>query len=245
MDGGIDTAEQSVDDARSVVIDKHRVRRKVGRGFWALAVVVPLALTAAVGWSYGPQIEDALHAQATSALSGAGIKGVRVVMDGRSVTAKVPTGRDPGKVERVLSAVPGVASVRTTAVYASAAEARVCRSLQKRIDRATHGQRIGFAGTSTRLSADGRRMVVAVGRLLRVCRTAVVTVGGHTDSHTFDGATISLRRARTIAGLLKQQGIGSQRLLPRGFADQFPLDDRDTPAARAHNQRGSVAVTGQ
>src|SRR3954465_8093847 len=77
MDGGIDTAGQSVDDARPVVIDKHRVidrhrvRRKVGRGFWALSVVVPLALTAAVGWARGPQIEDALHAQAASALSGA------------------------------------------------------------------------------------------------------------------------------------------------------------------------------
>src|SRR4051812_47114118 len=114
MDGSVDSsADTSVgtagspDDEHRVfdrrrVFDRHRVRRKVGRGFWVLAVVVPLTLTASAGWSRGPQIEATLHDRAATALRGAGLTGVRVVMDGRQATAKVPTGRDPGKVERVL-----------------------------------------------------------------------------------------------------------------------------------------------
>jgi outer membrane protein OmpA-like peptidoglycan-associated protein len=84
-----------------------------------------------------------------------------------------------------------------------------------------------------------------VAGLLRVCRTAVVTVGGHTDSDTVDGATVSLRRAWAIARLLKQHGVSSTRVLPRGYADQFPIAEGDAPAARARDQRGSIAVTSQ
>jgi outer membrane protein OmpA-like peptidoglycan-associated protein len=241
----VDAGEEPVDGALSLVTDRYRVRRPVGRGFWALAVVVPLALTAVVGWSRGPVIERTLHERAMTALSSADLTGVRVAMDGRSVEAKVPTGRSPRAVARVLATVPGVASVRTTAVYASAAEARVCRTLQHRLDRATHGQRIGFVPGSTRLTDAGRRMVAAVGRLLRVCKGAVVTVGGHTDSRAVDGGRISLARARVVTGLLHEQRIAADRLLPRGFADQFPIADGSGSAARAANQRASIAVTGQ
>jgi len=81
-----------------------------------------------------------------------------------------------------------------------------------------------------------------VAGLLRACRPAVVTVGGHTDGSTVDGPEISLERARVVIDLLVRAGVKRQRLEPRGYADQFPLSDRDDPAARARNQRVSVVA---
>jgi outer membrane protein OmpA-like peptidoglycan-associated protein len=166
-------------------------------------------------------------------------------MDGRRVTAEVPTGRDPEAVAAVLSALPAFGAVATTAVYASRAEARACRTLQRDLDRVTNRQQLPFVGTSTSPAAAGRQMVGAVARLLHGCRPAVVTVGGHTDGSTVNGSTISLQRARVVAAMLKDAGIASDRLLPRGYADQFPVDERDGAVADARNQRVSVVVAGQ
>jgi outer membrane protein OmpA-like peptidoglycan-associated protein len=229
----------------SLVVDRHRARRPLAGRFWLAAVLLLLALTAITGATQRAAIEDTVRHSASGALVAHGLTGVRLVVDGRSVLAKVPTGRSPRAVTRVLDSVAGVASVQTTSVYATAAEARTCGSLQERLDRATQGQRVPFVGSSTQLTDSGRAMVRAVGSLLQVCRSAVVTVGGHTDSHTFHGADISLARAHVIVDLLKNQGVRPNRLLARGYADQFPLAKGDGAAAQALNQRGSFAVTGQ
>src|SRR5699024_669150 len=136
-----------------------------------------------------------------------GLKGVKLTVDGRSVSAGVPTGEDPAEVERVLSGVPGVMSVDTENVYRSAREARACQDIQRKIDRATHNQRIPFSGSSTRLTPAGSGMVATVGKLLTACGAVSVTVGGHTDSSTVGGADISLERARVIIDALKKAGI--------------------------------------
>jgi outer membrane protein OmpA-like peptidoglycan-associated protein len=227
------------------VVDKHRAPRRVGRMFWTAAVTAPVLLTALIGYTQGPVLEQSLREEAQTTLTAEGLKGVRVVMDGRGVTAKVPTGKNPKAVEKVLTRVDGVSTVSTVAVYASAAEARACKDLQKKVDRATGGQRITFAGASTQLTAEGRQRVLATAGLLRACPTAVATIGGHTDSHILDGANISFERARVIMRLLKEQRISSTRLLPRGYADQFPISQGDSLAAQARNHRGSIAVTGQ
>jgi outer membrane protein OmpA-like peptidoglycan-associated protein len=226
----------------TVVSERHRVRRPLPRLFWAFLVVVPLALTALVGLTQGPELEATLISQARSALVDEGIKGVRLTADGRRLTAGVPTGRDPEKVSRVLAEVSGVSAVSTAAIYANAAEARACDGLQKKLDRATKGQRIAFDGSSTRLTAAGREMVAAVGALLKACRPATAVVGGHTDGSTYNGPEISLRRARLVIDLLARAGVQRQRLEARGYADQFPLAERDDAASRAQNQRASVAA---
>jgi hypothetical protein len=226
----------------TVVSERHRVRRPLPRLFWVIVVVVPLALTALVGVTQGPALEATLVSQARSALVEKGIKGIRLTADGRRLTAGVPTGRDAEKVSRVLSGVGGISAVRTTDVFAGAAEARACKDLQTKLDRATRGQRIAFDGSSTRLTTAGRQRVTEVGALLKACRPATVVVGGHTDGSTFNGPEISLRRARLVIDLLARAGVQRQRLEPRGYADQFPLAERDSAASRAQNQRASVAA---
>ena len=227
------------------VADRKRVRRPLGVLFWIAALVVPLGLTATVALSRGPALERSVRADAMSALHRAGLKHVRVVVDGRQVVAKVPTGTRVDRVETTLLAVPGVETVRAVSVYASKAEARACAGLQSKIDRATHRQQIPFAGASTRLTATGSRMLHAVGKLLLACRPATVIVGGHTDTHTPNGSTVSLVRAQVMVRALHAQGIAIGRLVPRGYGDEFPVTRGSTAAAQARNQRGSVAVQGQ
>ena len=226
----------------TVASERHRVRQPLPRLFWVIVVVVPLALTALVGITQGRALEATLVSQARSALAEEGIKGVRLTADGRRLTAGVPTGRDPEKVSRVLVGVSGVSAVKTTGVFANAAEARACTDLQKKLDRATKGQHIGFDGSSTRLTASGRQMVAAVGALLKACPPATAVVGGHTDGSTFNGPEISLRRARLVIDLLARAGVQRQQLEPRGYADQFLLAERDDAASRARNQRASVVA---
>jgi outer membrane protein OmpA-like peptidoglycan-associated protein len=225
-----------------VVSERHRVRRPLPRLFWVVAVVVPLGLTALVGFTQGPALEATLVSQARSALVDEGIKGIRLTADGRRLSAGVPTGRDPEKVSQVLAGVSGVSAVRTTHVYANAAEARACKGLQKKLDRATQGQRIAFEGSSTRLTDAGRQDVTEVAGLLEACRPAAVVVGGHTDGSTPNGPEISLERARVVIDLFVRAGVERQRLEPRGYADQFPLADRADAASRARNQRVSVVA---
>lgn len=245
MDAADEPAGHEPPTSGSVVVDRHRVRRPTGRLYWTAAVTAPVLLTALVGFTQGPVVEDALRTEAQSALQAEGLKGVKVVMDGRVATANVPTGKDPETVEKVLNRVDGLSTVTTTSVYASPAEARACADLQKKVDRATKGQRITFVGSSTQLTAEGRQRVLAAATLLRDCPTAIATIGGHTDSHLFNGANISFERARVLVVFLREQRISSARLLPRGYADQFPISQGDTLQAQARNQRGSIAVTGQ
>lgn len=228
----------------TVVTERHRVRRPLTRSFWVLAVVAPLALTGVVGYTQGPAVEATLVASARKALVAEGLKGVGLVADGQRLTAEVPTGRDPAVVAKVLAGVRGVAAVSTTEVFANAAEAKACDGLQRKLDRATRRQRIPFAGSSTRLTAEGQQWVTAVGRLLKACRPATATVGGHSDSSTVNGPEISLERARVVIRLLVRAGVKRERLAPRGYADQFPVSERDDQASRAKNQRASVVADG-
>jgi outer membrane protein OmpA-like peptidoglycan-associated protein len=206
---------------------------------------VVLLLTMGVGVSRGAGIEQALKKDVLVALDDAGFKDVSVSVDGRMVTANVPTGVEADEVKEVVSDVDGVSAVSAMLVYASYAEARDCADLQKKLDKATRDQRIPFQGDSTRMSAEGSKMLREVSKLLEACESAVVYVGGHTDPGTRFGSTISLDRAKVMAKLLKSWGIDKDRLEPRGYGDQFPIDKSRSAAARAKNERGSIVVRSQ
>jgi outer membrane protein OmpA-like peptidoglycan-associated protein len=226
----------------SVVSERLRVRRPLPRFFWVVAVVVPIALTALVGVNLGPALEATLVSQARAALVEEGIKGVELTADGRRLSAGVPTGRDPEKVSQALSGVSGVSAVSTTDIFAGEAEAKACKNVQKKLDRATKGQRIPFDGASVQLTASGRQMVTAVGEVLSACRPATAVIGGHTDASTHNGPEIALRRAHLVIDLLAKAGVKKQRLEARGYADQFPLAERSDAASRAMNHRVSVVA---
>ena len=244
----MDTWNPTPDDdvpSGTVVVETRTVRRPVGQVYWVCAVVTVVLLTIAIGVSRGPGLEQALKKDVLRALGDAGLDGIAVSVDGRMVTANVPTGGDADAIKAVVNDVDGVSAVTAVLVYASYAEATGCANLQEKLDRVTGGQRIPFQGRSTRPTAEGTQMLNAVAERLAACKPAVVYVGGHTDPGTRLGSTISLERAEQMTRTLKSRGIDGSRLAPRGYGDQFPVDKARTAAARAKNERGSIVVKGQ
>jgi outer membrane protein OmpA-like peptidoglycan-associated protein len=243
----MDTTTTPTDDRTSgtIVVETRTVRRPVGKVYWIGVVIVVLLLTMGVGVSRGPSIEQALKKDVLTALNEAGYKGVSVSIDGRMVTANVPTGVEADDVKKVVSEVDGVSAVSAMLVYASYGEARDCADLQKKLDQATRKQKIPFQGVTAQLTAEGTRMLRSVAKLLKDCKTAVVHVGGHTDPGTRFGSTLSLDRAKAMVKVLKSLGVAKDRLEPRGYGDQFPIDKSRSAAARAKNERGSIVVRSQ
>lgn len=66
-----------------------------------------------------------------------------------------------------------------------------------------------------------------------------VRVSGHTDDRGSAKAKqrISTRRAEAVVDYLVGKGIDTERLVPVGVADAFPLDSNATPHGRARNRR--------
>ena len=226
------------------VIDRKLARRPGGARLGWSFVLVPALVTAAAGLLGGPGLERDLEAQAQSALAAQGVEGVQLEADGVFVTAKVPTSVDSEKVRDVVSAVDGVAAVSLERVFASRKEQLACTNLDAKLNKVTRQQRIPFVRKTDRLTPEGEAMVRAAGKLVAACGSARVLVGGHTDEATFDGPALTLRRARTMIKVMRKAGAPDERLEPRGYGAQYPLSRDDIPAARARNERGSIAVEG-
>ncbi len=65
------------------------------------------------------------------------------------------------------------------------------------------------------------------------------SVEGHTDSDGDDAfnQTLSEQRAGTVVSTLREMGINSNRLIPKGWGESKPLDTNGTPEGRANNRR--------
>src|SRR5688500_8696647 len=107
----MDTSTTTTDDgipSGTVVVETRTVRRPVGKVYWVGAVIGVLLLTMGVGVSRGPGIEQALKKDVLAALDEAGFEDVSVSVDGRMVTANVPTGVEAAEVKKVVDDVAGV-----------------------------------------------------------------------------------------------------------------------------------------
>jgi len=229
---------------RSLVVEQHRVRRPLGRLFWLASFLVLAALVLGTTYVSRSGVEESLGKAASAHLKQAGIKGIGLDVEGLNVRADVPFGRNAELVEDELAKVPGMGFVTTTQVYRNKAEEKACTNLQRDLDRATAKQRIPFVGTSARLTPAGTAMLRRAAEVIKACPGPSIIVGGHSDSHTDGFSTLSLVRARVMVRVLKQAGIDSDRLVPRGYGDEFPVADGDSALAQQRNQRGSLAVQG-
>lgn len=244
MDTPADVAGAEPDVTETVITVHRRIRRPLGAAFWAALVAVPLGLAGLAGTVAGPAIEHDLSAAARTALDAQGFDTVKVQVDGVQVTAEVPTGEDRATVAAVLDGLDGAAMVRTRSVFSSKEEAQACADLPKALQKATHRQRIPFVGETAKLTGAGAAMVRHAAGLLKDCPAAVVLVGGHTDTHTVHGSTLSLKRSRVMIRLLEKAGVPSGQLEPRGYGDQYPIARGNGAKARAANQRGSIVMRG-
>lgn len=73
-----------------------------------------------------------------------------------------------------------------------------------------------------------------------------IEIGGHTDSSGKEAYndTLSERRARSVYDYLAERGLPESRAVYRGYGEQQPVSDNDTPAGRQKNRRTEITILG-
>ncbi len=71
-----------------------------------------------------------------------------------------------------------------------------------------------------------------------------IEIGGHTDNEGSDShnITLSQSRAKAVFDYLTSNGISAERLTYKGYGENVPIDNNDTPAGRANNRRTEFKV---
>jgi chemotaxis protein MotB len=108
-----------------------------------------------------------------------------------------------------------------------------------------------FVSGSASLQSRFKDLVTRIGEKLKTSRGRI-RIEGHTDnvkiafSDQFrSNWDLSSARSGSVGSVfLKDQGIGSDRVVVAGFADSVPLESNDTAAGRARNRRIEIIVRG-
>ena len=108
----------------------------------------------------------------------------------------------------------------------------------------TMPQDILFATDSAALRPDLRRDLRAIAANLRQYPASTIIITGHTDS---TGAmaynqSLSERRASSVAAVLIESGVSSNRVMPRGAGQTQPIASNETAAGRAQNRRVEIVI---
>ncbi len=110
---------------------------------------------------------------------------------------------------------------------------------------------------SAQLSAEGRTQIAAVAETLGEVAGEIPTeidwilrVDGHTDNQPITGGAYAdnweLSQARALSVvryLIASLGFQANRLAATGFGEFRPVDDANTPEARARNRRIELKLT--
>jgi OmpA-OmpF porin, OOP family len=98
---------------------------------------------------------------------------------------------------------------------------------------------IHFATGKSDILPESLPIVEEIVRLLQENPALQLNVDGHTDDvgSGESNKTLSLDRARAVAGALADRGIDTSRLTPQGYGESQPIADNSTEEGRARNRR--------
>lgn len=109
-----------------------------------------------------------------------------------------------------------------------------------------------FQTGSWAVGAEGKKAVVAVGKVLADNPEISVLIEGHTDNDKFTGAMgqiennwdLSTKRATAIVGILTEnKAINKQNLTAAGRGEYSPLASNDSAEGKAKNRRIEIILT--
>ncbi|MDX1505087.1 MAG: OmpA family protein [Spongiibacter sp.] len=103
---------------------------------------------------------------------------------------------------------------------------------------------VNFATATAQLSEDARTYLNEAVIMLRQSPAALVEVAGHTDhrgSSQFN-LRLSQQRAAAVLAYLVSQGIPPERLISKGYGEDQPLEEGDSPLALERNRRVELRV---
>lgn len=106
-------------------------------------------------------------------------------------------------------------------------------------------QDILFDTNSAALRADLQSDIRALGRNLNQYPDTTVQVIGHTDSEgsAAFNQDLSERRARSVAGVLLEQGVSGGRIVPIGRGEAQPVASNNSAEGRRQNRRVEIVIT--
>lgn len=84
----------------------------------------------------------------------------------------------------------------------------------------------------------------SVGLVLKEYPKTLIEVAGHTDDTGSDqyNQLLSERRAESVAGFLRRQGVDDRRIVVRGYGEQYPIAPNTTPQGREQNRRVELTL---
>ena len=109
-----------------------------------------------------------------------------------------------------------------------------------------------FESGSWAVGAEGKKAVVAVGKVLGDNPDISVLIEGHTDNDKFGGAVgqiennwdLSTKRATSIVNILGENAkVNKQNLTAAGRGEFSPLMGNDTPEGKSKNRRIEIILT--
>lgn len=103
---------------------------------------------------------------------------------------------------------------------------------------------VTFASNSSNLSPAFFEVLNSVSKVLTEFDQTVVEVAGHTDSSGSDAynQALSERRASSVGGYLRAQGVDAQRLIDIGLGESMPVADNSTSLGKQANRRVEITM---
>jgi outer membrane protein OmpA-like peptidoglycan-associated protein len=80
--------------------------------------------------------------------------------------------------------------------------------------------------------------------VMKIKKTMVIEIGGHTDNVGSDKVNMQLSRERamTVRSYLIRKGISPERVTAKGYGDSKPINSNDTEEGRKQNRRTEVNI---
>jgi OOP family OmpA-OmpF porin len=98
---------------------------------------------------------------------------------------------------------------------------------------------VNFKTDSDELTPESLSILDGVSSTLSANPQIRVMVAGHTDSDGDDAYNkdLSQRRAQSVVDYLISQGVEGNNMIAKGFGEEQPVADNDTPEGKAANRR--------
>lgn len=102
-----------------------------------------------------------------------------------------------------------------------------------------------FATAKSDLTDNSKETINDLAIILNKYPDTNLTIQGHTDSTGSDSFNqkLSEKRAGSVAGYLKSQGIADSRITSVGFGETQPVATNDTDEGRTENRRVAFVIT--
>jgi outer membrane protein OmpA-like peptidoglycan-associated protein len=207
--------------------------------------------------NHKPMIEADLTQKTTEALAAAKIAGAQVEADGQVITLRgvVPDEAAKAAAGTAANLVFGVSQV-TNLLEVKPPEVSAAPVMTKEEHKAAVDCQaqfnnllkdpIHFVTASAQLEPASYPLLDKLAQASKICPTAVVEIGGHTDASGDQklNVVLSQERADAAKAYLVSKGVDGKRLTTQGYGATKPVADNTTPQGMEKNRRTEFKVKG-